>query len=82
MNDAYYLTWEPVVNAKEYIIYRADQAVQSTQQMAVVGKTQQTMFEYPFDPYADTDKWAWYAVEAVCIDNEQRQVGDMTQVKV
>ena len=36
MNDKYYLTWEPVLNAKEYIIYRSDQATQSTQQMAVV----------------------------------------------
>jgi electron transfer flavoprotein alpha/beta subunit len=82
MNDKYYLVWASVPNAKEYIIYRADQAVQNTQQMSVVGKTTETMFEYPFDPYADTDKWARYAVEAVCIDNAQKQVGDMTAVKV
>ena len=82
MNDKYYLVWASVPNATEYIIYRADQAVQNTQQMSVVGKTTETMFEYPFDPYAETDKWAWYAVEAICVDNVQKQVGDMTMVKV
>ena len=80
--DQYYIYWEPVFNATEYIVYRSDQAVASTKHMAVVGRTVDTTFEYPFDPYSETDKWAWYAVEAVCVDNTQKQVGDMTAVKV
>jgi len=76
------LSWAPVPQAIEYIVYRADQAATTTKSMSMVGKTDQTTFEYPFDPYSEVDKWAWYAVEAVCPDNTQKQVGDMTAVKV
>lgn len=80
--ETYYLTWAPVPKAQEYLVYRADQAVSSPSQMTLVGKTQGTMFEYPFDPNSETDKWAWYAVEALCPDEVQKQVGDVTAVKV
>lgn len=82
MNNKYYLYRAPVHNATEYIVYRSDQAVNNTTQMSIVGRTTETTFEYPFDPYSETDKWAWYAVEAVCVDNTQKQIGDMTAVKV
>lgn len=82
VNDKYYIYWDAIPNAKEYIVYRADQAVDAITQMTVVTTTPDTMFEYPFDPYSEVDVWAWYAVEAVCENNDQKQVGDMTAVKV
>ena len=77
-----YLYRDPVPGALEYTIYRADQAVSSTKQMSVVGKTTETMFLYPFDKNSEIDKWAWYAVEATCPDHTQKPVGDVTAVKV
>ncbi len=83
VNDKYYITWADVPLAREYIVYRADQAVWALSQMRVIARTNETMFEYPFDPNAEADKWAWYAVEAVCEETqEQKQVWDMTKVKV
>ena len=82
VDDKYYIYREPVPQAIEYVIYRADQAVSSTQQMSVIAKTDDTMFEYPFDPYAEVDKWAWYAVEAICPNKDQKPIGDVTSVKV
>ncbi len=82
MADKYYLVWDPVEHAASYIVYRADQSVSSTSQMSVVATTKETMFEYPFDKMSKVDKWAWYAVEAVCENNDQKQVGDMQKVKV
>lgn len=82
VNDKYYIYRTAVPQAKEYIVYRADQAVDAIAQMSLVAKTTQTMFEYPFDPYSEVDVRARYAVEAVCENDEQKQVGDMTPVKV
>ena len=82
VNDKYYIHWASVPDAVEYIIYRADQAVASTEQMSAIGKTTDTMFQYPFDPYSEVDRWARYAVEAVCPNEEQKPVGDVTAVKV
>ena len=77
-----YLYRDPVPGALEYTIYRAEQAVSSTKQMSVVGKTKEMMFLYPFDKNSEVDKRAWYAVEATCPDNTQKPVGDITAVKV
>lgn len=82
MGDKYYLTRDAVEHADSYVVYRADQSVSSTSQMSVVATTKDTMFEYPFDKMSKTDKWAWYAVEAVCENADQKQVGDMQKVKV
>jgi cysteine-rich repeat protein len=82
MGDKYYLVWDPVEHADSYIVYRADQSVSSTSQMSIVATTKETMFEYPFDKMSKVDKWARYAVEAVCENNDQKQVGDMQKVKV
>ncbi|USN55674.1 MAG: DUF4215 domain-containing protein [Candidatus Peribacteria bacterium] len=82
VNDRYFLTWAPVANTKEYIIYRSDTKAGSTNAMTEVARTTTTRFEYPFDPYAEVDRWAWYAVQAVCNNGDLKQVGDMKQVKV
>ena len=83
VNGKYYIAWAAVPRAKEYIIYRADTAVGSVSNMRQIAKTTETLFEYPFDVNSEVDKFAWYAVEAVCDETaEQKQVGDVTQVKV
>lgn len=83
VNDKFYITWDAVPNSMEYIVYRADQAVWSLSEMRIVSRTTETSFEYPFDPNAEADKRARYAVEAVCKESqEQKQVWDVTQVKV
>jgi len=41
-----------------------------------------TRYAYPFDPEAKQDTFAWYAVRAVCDNDEIKPVGDMTKVKV
>ena len=69
-------------NAKEYQIYRADQPVQSIDRMLMIGSTMETRYAYPFDPEAKQDTYAWYAVRAVCDNDEIKPVGDMTKVKV
>ena len=51
--------------------------------MSLVGETNEPIFEYPFDPNAAADQYAWYAVEAVCNpDGSQQQLGDFEKVKV
>lgn len=82
INGKYYIYWSAVPQAKEYIVYRADQSVDTISQMTLVSTTEETMFEYPFDPYSEVDVRARYAVEAVCENDEQKQVGDMTPIKV
>lgn len=82
VNDKYYLYRNGFENVKEYIVYRSDQAVTSLEQMQVIGRTTETMFEYPFDPTSEVDRRAWYAVEAVCDNGDSKRVGDMTPIKV
>lgn len=83
INDTYYITREDVPNSREYIVYRADQEVWTLEDMRVVWRVTSARFEYPFDPNAESDKWAWYAVEAVCDETEeQKQVWNIEEVKV
>lgn len=82
VGEQYYIVWTPVPNAKEYQIYRADQPVQSIEQMLMIWTTLDTRYAYPFDPEAKQDTYAWYAVRAVCDNDDIKPVGDMTKVKV
>lgn len=82
VNDRYYLYWDGFPNVKEYVVYRSNQAVTAIEQMQVIGRTTETMYEYPFDPSSDVDRRAWYAVEAICDNGDAKRVGDMTPVKV
>ena len=83
INGRYYIDRSAVPLAREYIVYRAERQVSDVNQMSIVWRTVDTQFEYPFDPNSEVDKFARYAVEAVCAETwEQKQVGDVTQVKV
>ncbi|MDP2670799.1 MAG: hypothetical protein Q8O99_08160 [bacterium] len=48
----------------------------------MITKTTDNKYEYPFDINAKTDQYAWYAIRAVCKNDDLKPVGDMTQVKV
>jgi hypothetical protein len=48
----------------------------------MVGETVETMFEYPFDPKASSDQYAWYAVQAVCVDGDTKILDSIKKVKV
>lgn len=82
VGDQYYIVWAPVPKAKWYQIYRSDTPVGSIDQMVMIGNTNDTRYAYPFDPNAKVDTYAWYAVRAICENDELKPVGDMTKVKV
>jgi len=78
----YYLTRSPVANAKKYLVYRQETRPGALSEMRLVWETNDPMFEYPFDPSASADQYAWYAVEAVCDHSSATQLWDFTKVKV
>jgi len=82
VGDQYYIVRTPVPKAKGYQIYRSDQPVGSIDQMIMIGNTNETRYAYPFNPNAEVDTYAWYAVKAICENDEVKPVGDMTMVKV
>jgi cysteine-rich repeat protein len=82
VGEQYYIIRSPVPNAKGYQIYRSDQPVGSIDQMIMIGNTNDTRYAYPFNPNAEVDTYAWYAVRAICDNDEVKPVGDMTMVKV
>ncbi len=82
VDDQYYLYWQSVPHAKSYIVYRIDTRPNSIQEMAKVWEVTDTEFPYPFDPDAEADQYAWYAVEAVCDNGDQKIVDAIKKVKV
>lgn len=78
----YYLTRSPVTNAQKYLVYRQETRPGALSEMRLVWETNDPMFEYPFDPSATSDQYAWYAVEAVCNHSSASQLWDFTKVKV
>jgi hypothetical protein len=48
----------------------------------MIGNTNETKYAYPFDAEAKVEKYAYYAVRAVCDNDDIKPVGDMTKVKV
>ncbi len=81
--DSYYLTWEEVDWVDNYNIYMSDSSsVDSVDDMQKVGETEDTRFEYPFDPEADQVEHEWYTVIWECEDWSNVQVWDMRQVQV
>ncbi len=83
--DKYYLTWNKVDGADRYIIYRSDSPIAKEAGiigMQKVGETVESKFEYPYDPKAKQDQYAYYAVVAVCSDGSALQVDGTQKVKV
>lgn len=81
--DKYYLTWDKIEGADRYVIYRSDVPVENgVVGMQKVGETSDNKFEYPFDPTAETDMYAYYAVVAICSDGNALQLDGTHKVKV
>ena len=54
----------------------------SIAEMQKVGETSDVKFPYPFDPQAQAEAYAYYAVIAVCQDGTSLQLGATQKVKV
>lgn len=83
--DKYYLTWNKIDGADRYVIYRSDAPVAPNGGilgMQKVGETTDAKFQYPFDPNAQKDTYAYYAVVAMCSDGTALQVDATQKVKV
>jgi len=80
--DKYYLVWDPVDHAKEYVIYRSDFEVSLLNEMQEIGRTDLTSYPYPFDATAKNFEYAYYAVEAVCDNNIPVAIDEIKKVQV
>jgi cysteine-rich repeat protein len=81
----YYLYRWSVPWAQKYMVYRKDSqpsSLSAVWELSLVGETTETQFAYPFDPQASSDQYAWYAVQAVCQDWQQKIVDSIKKVKV
>jgi len=84
----YYLVWDKVENAKEYIVYRSDFQVSLLTEMQEIWRTREHSYHYPFDVNAAQNEYAYYAVSALCEwgtpvpldDIKAIQVGPMTNM--
>ena len=50
--------------------------------MQKVGEASDNKFEYPYDPNASKDTYAYYAVVAMCSDGSALQIDGTQKVKV
>ncbi|NOZ44851.1 MAG: hypothetical protein GXP45_07050 [bacterium] len=82
IGDKYYLSRDAVDNVKKYVVYRSDFPGTLLSDMQKVGETTDTKFEYPFNPNADHDTYAYYAVQAICSNGSALQLGSVKKVKV
>jgi hypothetical protein len=73
--------WDSVEGANSYTIYRADSAVDDITDMVVVGTTSSTEYQYPFDPDAEYEQYAYYAIEAHCKGGLTEPVGDIAKIQ-
>lgn len=74
------LTRSGVQNVDKYIIYRSDTQTDISN-MQNVWETTDTSFQYPFNPNAKTEKYSYYAVQAICKDWKAVVIGDIKKVK-
>lgn len=49
--------------------------------MVAVGTTTSTEYQYPFDPDAEHEQYAYYAVQANCEGGLTEPVGDIAKIK-
>lgn len=62
----YYLTWNSVEDIEKYAIYQAQTQTVDYSAMTKIGETVVNQFEYPFDPHALKNEYAYYTVVATC----------------
>jgi len=78
--DKYYLTRDTVDNTTKYEIYKSEWEDMS--QKKKVWESTGTMFEYPFNRYAEQDEYAYYEVQAICSDGTNVTLENVKKVKV
>lgn len=79
--DRYYLTRSAVQNIEKYIIYRSERATSDISKMQKVTETTETRFEYPFNKSAKQEKYAYYAVQAICKDGKALVIQDVKKIQ-
>lgn len=80
--ENYYLVWNKVDGATKYIVYKSDTQVEGLDKMQKVTETTDTRFNYPFDPKASAETYAYYQVVAECADGVKVNVDGIKKVKV
>lgn len=78
--DKYFLVWDKVENAVSYQVFRSDRQDMSSKTM--VWETNDTRFEYYFNPDAEADQYAYYQIQATCADGSNVMIEDVEKVKV
>jgi hypothetical protein len=78
--DKYFLVWDKVENAVSYQVFRSDWKDMSSKTM--VWETNDTRFEYYFNPDAESDQYAYYQIQATCADGSNVMIEDVEKVKV
>ncbi|MDD3262428.1 MAG: hypothetical protein PHR61_01155 [Candidatus Absconditabacteria bacterium] len=81
IGDRYYLTRSAVQNIEKYIIYRSERATSDISKMQKVTETTETRFEYPFNKSAKQEKYAYYAVQAICKDGKALVIQDVKKIQ-
>lgn len=82
IGDKYYIYWNPIKNANKYFVYMSETASKDISTMNKISETTETMFEYPFDKYSETDVYAYYIVQADCKDWSVVMIDQAKQIKV
>jgi hypothetical protein len=80
--DKYYIYRNAAPGAIKYNVYRSETKFEDLTDMIKVGETIQTKFEYPFDPKAEKELYAYYRIEGICADNQTTKLSNVKQVKV
>lgn len=82
VGDKYFLMRDEAIGVSSYSIFRSDFETSSLANMQKVWETTDTQFEYPFDPNTKEEQFAYYAVQANCIDGSALMIDDVKKVKV
>jgi hypothetical protein len=78
--DNYYLVRDPVENVTSYEVYKSDWADMTDARL--VWNLTWTRFQYLFDKDAKKDEYAYYQVQAICLDWTSVIVDKAQKVKV
>lgn len=79
--DRHYLTRSEVQNVDKYVIYRSERETSDITKMQKVAEVTEARFEYPFNKSAKQEKYAYYAVQAICKDGKALVMQDIRKVQ-
>jgi hypothetical protein len=76
--DNKYLTWENWTWVVKYIVYKWN----TKKDLVEIAQLTWTEYQLPFDVNTKQDKYAYFAVKAVCDDGTLKQIDKVKRVKV